>query len=143
MISVRDTRTSPWGVGYVRLEFNRDTSTSNYYYRSVSQASDSDTVSPSGANSTYYASSGGSDFFPSNIFGSITGRFLGYSSNRDKTGSMEGANESSDGNTYPIKQIQSYRWNNTAAITSIRCYSDANFKQYSNFYLYGVKKQSL
>ncbi len=59
-----------------------------------------------------------------------------YRSSYTKSAHAEGANEAK--NTYPIKDFKGYRWTGTNAITSIRFYSDNNFKANSSFYLYGI-----
>jgi hypothetical protein len=121
-------------------QMNSDTG-ANYAYHYIYGAS-SGAASGGGFNQTYMSlgSQPGASTSGANIFGASVCDILDYTNtNKFKTSrAISGASRQS---TPSYIFLPSAHWRNTAAITSIKLFSEgaASFVQYSSFALYGVK----
>ncbi len=85
-------------------------------------------------NSVNGATSTANTFSTHNVY------FPNYAGSTNKSFSADGASENNGG--YMELGIMANLWSNTAAITSLSIYSDANLAQYSSASLYGITKGS-
>ena len=133
------SRTTSTGVNAF-FRFNSDASSSNYTLHQLS--ADGSTASSYGSGTGTFAGAylfyGASSSQASNVFGAAVIDILDYTNtNKYKTGrSISGFDNNGSGALY----YGSALWLNTAAITSITVLpQSANFAQYSQFALYGIK----
>ena len=124
----------------VRVNFNSDSSTSNYAFhllRGSGSVATSAAYPSSSGNSTIFVNSG-SYSGGSNIFGVGVVDILDYTNtNKYKVSRGLGGYESNNSSDSYIT-FQSSLWMNTSAITSISLIS-GTINQYSKFALYGIK----
>ncbi len=137
-ITARDSRTTANG-DEVRFTFNSDTS-SNYALHELS-GNGSSASSNAGTNQAYIGINRiAADGATSSIFGTIIMDILDYSNtNKFKTvRALGGADWNGSGEIY----FSSGLWRSTSAISSITMIggNNNNFKQYSSFALYGIKR---
>ena len=125
-----------------KVQFNNDTSTSNYSQRrlygdSVNVTSDSSTslgyISPIGS---------GTSTSTSNTFSNVQLYIPNYAGSSNKSLSVDATvenNASTAGSSY--QTLTAGLWSQTSAITSIKISPNSgNFVQYSTATLYGIKK---
>ena len=116
----------------MQLEFNSDTTTTNYYWHRLD--GDGTSVSAVAGNKNLIGYVGNTTAPAANIID-----VLDYANtNKYKTSrNLFGEDRNGSG----IVALQSMLWKNTAAINSIvfKCESGGNFNQYSSFALYGIK----
>jgi hypothetical protein len=123
----------------VHFRFNSDTG-NNYSGRNLygngSTATSSSTSSISSLQNLTVQSVSGQT---ANTFGNIQLYIPNYLSSNQKSISADGVQENNA--TSAQAMLGAGLWANTAAITSIQAFpSVGSFVQYSNFYLYGIKK---
>lgn len=137
-ITARDSRTTANG-DEVRFTFNSDTS-SNYALHELS-GNGSSASANAGANLAFIGINRiAADGATASIFGTIIMDILDYSNtNKFKTvRALGGADWNGSGEIY----FSSGLWRSTSAISSITMIggNNNNFKQYSSFALYGIKR---
>jgi hypothetical protein len=71
------------------------------------------------------------------IFGISDCYIAGYSTANWKLGNENAANMNTDGNGFMY--VSYSKWENSSAITSVELTSTNSWRQYSTFYLYGIK----
>jgi hypothetical protein len=123
---------SPSG-SYATLRFNNDTTTSNYRNHYLLGTGSGSGSAGSNANAAYFPSSGA---WSNPMVGIVD--ILDYAStSKYKTvRDLEGFDSNGSGEIYFVSAL----WMSTSAISSIKLVSQgANFGQYSQFSLYGVK----
>jgi len=95
----------------------------------------------SGSDGVLIAGEAANDSLTASVFGNSYVYIPNYTSSNNKSTSMDGVNENNA--TAAAVVMFAGLWSNSAAITSIditpQAGSGTNFKQYSTFYLYGVK----
>ena len=121
---------------YVKLEFNGDTTGSNYYSHYIQ--ADGSTVA-AGANaslSAHYDIAGANA--TTSVFGAMIFDVLDYDdTNKFKTTRVLGG---VDNNGSGRMNLTSGLWRSTSAVTSVTLTpASGNFAQYSSFALYGIK----
>jgi hypothetical protein len=124
----------------IRWYYNSDTSGNNYSYK---RALAVDGITQAyGVNSGNYTDAGtaiNGNGATSNTFSNFELYIPDYAGSRAKSASGDWVAENNSGSSF-ILGINSYLWNQTAAISSIT-FSPAGgaiFSQYSTFYLYGI-----
>ena len=131
-LSVRGTLNS--GSGVIYLEFNGDTTSTNYQYRRL-LGDGSAASSASGSSKIIDVLQG--DNATANTFGSEYIYIPNYAGSNYKSASNDFVGENNG--TLAYSGLIAYLWNNTAAITSIKLTGNGSFKQYSTATLYGIK----
>jgi hypothetical protein len=129
--SARDS-TGGGGAAVVKVQFNGSTAnfTGNYIYGTGSTAG-SQTDQPRMVGNA----PGGS--YTANTFSNFEFYVPNYALANYKSVSADIVAENNA--TATDMNLSAVLWSNTAAITSITLTTDANFVQYSSFYLYGIK----
>jgi hypothetical protein len=126
------------GVDVQYLRFNSDTGSNYAWHQLVGNGS---SASAAAGTSTSFARGGyiALNSEPANVFGAVIIDILDYkNTNKNKTVRILSGTEYN--NTNGGISFNSGLWQNTNAITSIRLQpSAANFAQYSQFVLYGIK----
>jgi hypothetical protein len=123
--------------GSLRLRFNSDTAT-NYSVKSIKATPTPGMAEEISISFFYgqYAING--ENATANTFGNAEVYIPSYTANQNKPFSMSAAVEGNYSNQ-PYRTESASLWRNTAAISTILVYSDANFVSGSSFYLYGIK----
>ena len=127
--------------GYTSVQFNGDTSSSNYYFGHLLYGTGtSATAAALGTNAIIFTGGGPGNNASANIFGGGVIDILDYANgNKYPTvRSLGGVDTNGAGRIY----LASGSWYNTSAITSIRFGTSAfgaNLLQYSHVALYGIK----
>lgn len=135
---VKNTDTSANDYDNLRIRVNNDSGTNYTRHYLIGYGSGTPTSGGSGGNSFLYTGvvmrSGSAQ---TNAFGAFVIDLLDYTSSKNKvTKTLAGVDWNSSGSMW----FQSSTWINTSAITSLEFTSDnANFAQYSNISLYGLK----
>ena len=123
----------------VSLQFNGNTSTSNYSYRTL-KGSGSAASSSSETSLGFIATRIDPSTYTANTFGNDEFYIPNYSSSNQKSISVDGLNENNA--SAADSMLTAGLWNQTSAITSIKLYVVAgNFVQYSTATLYGIKAE--
>jgi hypothetical protein len=129
----------------MRMQFNGDTG-ANYSSRTLYSDSVSSVSSTSYSGIGYFLNVG---WFPANsntanVFGNFLVSIPNYAGSTVKTVSFDSVAETSGGSFTGGLAIAGGRWNSTAAITSIKIYTDFgnNLIENSSAYLYGTLKGS-
>ena len=127
----KDSRTGSNNT-LVSMQFNGDTGNNYVYHQLYGVGSGTPTSSGGTANASIYTYSGDTNQFGAGIID-----ILDYASAKNKvTRALSGVDENGGG----IITFSSGLWLNTSAINSIRITPFvANFQQYSQFALYGVR----
>lgn len=139
--SVRNDRTTG-AAGYLNLLFNNSSSS----FSSKDLTGYSSGVSSGTNTGTLLSYSVNTDQQTASIFGSIEYYIPNYTSSNNKSFSHDGTNENNSSASESVYQsFIAGLWSNTSAITRIDINATPNtaattFKQYSSFYLYGIKK---
>lgn len=128
--------TGSYTQSYVKLEFNGDTTGTNYYSHYI-QADGSSVAAGANADISAHYDIAGANATAS-VFGAIIFDVLDYSNtNKYKTTRVLGG---TDNNGSGRMNVTSGLWENTNAVTSITLTPfSGNFVQYSSFTLYGIK----
>jgi len=130
--SARDS-TGGGGAAVVKVQFNSSTAnfTGRYLYGTGSAAGSASDQPRMVGNAP-----GGS--YTANTFSNFEFYVPNYASANYKSVSADIVAENNA--TATDMDLSAVLWSNTAAITSITLTTDANFVQYSSFYLYGISK---
>jgi hypothetical protein len=122
---------------YASIQFNSDTTGSNYYSHYIQGDGSSISAGPNASNSIHYDIAGANA--TASVFGAIVFDILDYANtNKYKTTRALGG---TDNNGNGRMNLTSGLWINTSAITSIRLTPFAgSFAQYSHAALYGIKR---
>lgn len=133
------TTLSPTTYGNLQLRFNGD-SGNNYSFRMLygngSSANAAETTPYSGIQWGYVSTDGST----ANTFGQGAWYIPNYTSSTAKIVTCDSVSE--DNATLGIASLMGGTWSGTSAITSITISPSggtSDLKQYSNFYLYGIK----
>jgi hypothetical protein len=133
------TTLSPTTYGNLQLRFNGDNG-NNYSFRMVygnaSSANSAETIPYSGIQWAYASTDGST----ANTFGQGNWYIPNYTGSTAKTTLCNSVSE--DNATLAIQSVVQGLWSGTQAITSITVSPSggtSDLKQYSNFYLYGIK----
>lgn len=137
------TRSSGANVddGYTSIQFNGDTSSSNYYFGHLLYGTGSSAIAAAlGTNAIIFTGGGAGNNASANIFGAGVIDILDYASgNKYSTvRSLGGVDTNGAGRIY----LASGSWYNTTAINSIKFGVQAfgaNLLQYSHIALYGIR----
>jgi hypothetical protein len=132
---VLSSRGATGGAADVAIEFNSDSTGTNYTIRQL-QSNGSSAASSGGAGNQSATSSGSTD--TASTFASSSIYIPNYAGSLYKSVATDSVTENNA--TTAFITLRTNLWNNTAAITNIRLKhgSGANFAQYSTAYLYGV-----
>lgn len=136
--SIRDLRSSQ-GPGYLHLKFNNNTS--NYSGRFLFTGTDDGSVASQSRTDDYASFAINTDFSTANTFGNGELYIPNYASSNNKSVSIDAVSETNHAFNAAVRNITAFLWSNSAAITQITLYGDANFKQYSTATLYGIKAE--
>lgn len=140
LCSVRNDRTNGT-AGYLNLLFNNSSSS----FTKVDLYGISSSTGSSFGTGTLLSYFVGTDLQTSNTFGSLEYYIPNYTGSTNKSFSHDGTNENNSAAAESIYQgFIAGLWSNTAAITRIDINATPGsaatvFKQYSTFYLYGIK----
>lgn len=116
------------GAGYFRLRFNGDTTDGNYSYV---YGAGTGTIGDAGTGSQAYVNIG--VLTSSSVRNLFVANLLDYAQTKHKT------TISRFNNTTYGTQMNTHRWSNTAAVTSLTLAAAwGNFSSGSTFYLYGI-----
>jgi len=135
-VSGRSVGNGEW-FGSLRLRFNSDTAT-NYSVRSMTATPSVGYGEETSISFFYGAYAINGENGTANTFSNAEIYIPSYTANQEKPFSMSAAVENS-ATSQPFRTESASLWRNTAAISTILVYSDANFVSGSSFYLYGIK----
>lgn len=134
VVSARSTLAQIYGSGY--LQFNGDTSSNYKYIRLGGNGASAGTDSATGTTSIIYEFVGASS--TASIFANAEIYIPNYTGSTQKSVSIDSVGENNAATAYAT--FAAGLWTNTAAITSIKLYSDSQTTvQYSTATLYGIK----
>jgi hypothetical protein len=121
----------------LRLRFN--SSTSGYTGREV-RGFDSSSVGSTTSTATYFDCARiPASQATANIFGNAVIYIPNYASSNNKSFSVDDVTENNSSSSYYLS-LSAGLWSNTAAITAVNIFTNANLAQYSTAYLYGIIK---
>jgi hypothetical protein len=121
----------------LRLRFN--SSTSGYTGREV-RAFDSNSTGSTTSTATYFDCARiPASQATANIFGNAVIYIPNYASSNNKSFSVDDVTENSSTSSWYVS-LSGGLWSNSAAITAVNIFTNANLAQYSTAYLYGIIK---
>jgi hypothetical protein len=121
----------------LRLRFN--SSTSGYSGREV-RGFDSGSTGTTTSSAGYFDCARiPASQSTANTFGNAILYVPNYASSNNKSFSVDDVAENSSSSSWYVS-FSANLWSNTAAITAINIFTNANLAQYSTAYLYGIKK---
>lgn len=134
-VSLRDNRSS-FGPGYLHLKFNDNTS--NYSGKFFNTSTDDGSLASQSRTDDYISFAINTSYSTANTFGNGEIYIPNYTLSQYK--SVNGDFVSEDNNaSNAVRNMTSFLWSNSAAITKISLYGDTNFRQNSTATLYGIK----
>lgn len=119
----------------VFLQFNNDTTETNYNYRYLlGNGSSASSFASNNSSALLYTPSSAT----ANTFGNAGIYVPNYTSSSAKSGSVDSVTENNS--TTAFQELRAITWSGTSAITSAKLIGAGNFAQYTTASLYKVKK---